>query len=143
VDVRNDVYEENLYREGVAASFNNWNRDFVALYEHARRDSDVIFLTGDLIDYGRGHWGLEMARHLGRTTCTMKTGTGSSSTISSPRKRTTPSPSIRSSGTTTGASTRILPLPSPGLRSADAFPRLRKVQPEPANGRGSRGHAEA
>jgi hypothetical protein len=66
VDVRNDVYEENLRREGVTASFNNWNKDFVALYEHARRDSDVIFLTGDLIDYGRGHWGLEMARHLGR-----------------------------------------------------------------------------
>ena len=25
-------------------------------YDEAKQESDVIFLTGDLIDYGRGHW---------------------------------------------------------------------------------------
>jgi Calcineurin-like phosphoesterase len=69
VDVRNDVYEENLRCAlsaaggpprygGVPVRFNNWNRSFSALYDDAKRTSDAILLTGDLIDYGRGHVGL-------------------------------------------------------------------------------------
>jgi subtilisin family serine protease len=65
VDVRADVYEENLKRHRLPASYNNWNTNFINLYEHARRDCDVVFLTGDLIDYGRGHWGPEWADALG------------------------------------------------------------------------------
>jgi hypothetical protein len=30
-----------------------------------RRDSDVVLLTGDLIDYGRGHWGVQARDRLG------------------------------------------------------------------------------
>jgi len=63
VDVRWDVYEANLdeaRKKGTLTSavpFNNSNRNFVRLYGEARRDSDAILLTGDLIDYGRGHLG--------------------------------------------------------------------------------------
>ena len=42
-----------------ADSYNNWNRSFVRVYDDAKRDSDVVLLTGDLIDYGRGHWGVQ------------------------------------------------------------------------------------
>jgi hypothetical protein len=87
VHVRADVYEENLNRKGVELeekiypsrwmkgsdadrndsnrSYNNWNRSFVAVYKHAQRISDVVLLTGDLIDYGRGHWGLPARDRLG------------------------------------------------------------------------------
>jgi calcineurin-like phosphoesterase family protein len=65
VDIRPDVYEENLRRAGKLAgvSFNNYNKDFIEIYREAKRPagaqpSDVILLTGDLIDYGRGHVGL-------------------------------------------------------------------------------------
>ena len=73
VDVRNDVYEENLrlapsppmwtaggqlFHQGVPVQFNNWNRSFCRLYEDAKRDAKAILITGDLIDYGRGHMGL-------------------------------------------------------------------------------------
>ena len=69
VDVRTDVYEENLRRalsaaggplryRGVPVQFNNWNRDFTALYRDAKLAADAILITGDLIDYGRGHLGL-------------------------------------------------------------------------------------
>jgi Calcineurin-like phosphoesterase len=72
VDVRADVYEHNLRRaplpmsvvggelryRGIPVQFNNWNRAFTRQYEHAKRDADAILITGDLIDYGRGHIGL-------------------------------------------------------------------------------------
>jgi hypothetical protein len=72
VDVRADVYEENLKldrkemswdgktlrHKNAAVSFNNWNRDFIDAYRDLRENSDVVLLTGDLIDYGRGHVGL-------------------------------------------------------------------------------------
>lgn len=60
VDVRPDVYEANLEADGKlgCGSFNNYNKDFIAIYREARQQSDVILLTGDLIDYGRGHVGL-------------------------------------------------------------------------------------
>ncbi len=69
VDVREDVYEENLRLSGGAVAYNNynnWNRSFVSTYNQAKQDSDVLFLTGDLIDYGRGHWGVEMRQQLGQ-----------------------------------------------------------------------------
>jgi hypothetical protein len=72
VDVRADVYEHNLRRapapmsaaggelryRGIPVRFNNWNRAFTRQYEHAKHDADAILITGDLIDYGRGHIGL-------------------------------------------------------------------------------------
>jgi hypothetical protein len=59
VDVRWDVFEANLKfkRELAASNFNNSNRNFAKIYAEARQQSDVILLTGDLIDYGRGHVG--------------------------------------------------------------------------------------
>jgi peptidoglycan hydrolase-like protein with peptidoglycan-binding domain len=59
VDVRWDVYEANLRKEGLlaAANFDNCNRNFIKIYDEARQQSDLILLTGDLIDYGRGHIG--------------------------------------------------------------------------------------
>lgn len=65
IDVRANVYEENLRKWKVGASYNNWNTSFEKIYNDAKRDSDVLFLTGDLIDYGRGHWGLTAANQLG------------------------------------------------------------------------------
>jgi predicted MPP superfamily phosphohydrolase len=70
VDVRADVYEENLKRDvhtlglSQAPVFNNWNNAFLAAYRHAVADSDVILITGDLIDYGRGHYGVERRAEL-------------------------------------------------------------------------------
>lgn len=63
VDVRWDVYEANLDEARTAGKltsavpFNNSNKNFVRLYGEAKRDSDALLLTGDLIDYGRGHIG--------------------------------------------------------------------------------------
>jgi len=65
VDVRTDVYEENLKQERVDVSFSNWNKSFVRAYEGAKADSDAILLTGDLVDYGRGHMGVEQRKTLG------------------------------------------------------------------------------
>jgi V8-like Glu-specific endopeptidase len=89
VDVRNDVYEENVKaREyqlkakaakqmlssdeqaqlktqlNTLALFNNWNKSVVALYNDAKQDANAILLTGDLIDYGRAHWGQDAGPHL-------------------------------------------------------------------------------
>jgi len=64
VDVRADVYEANLKEAGTTAAYNNWNKSFVVAYTQAKQDSDVVFLTGDLIDYGRGHWGVTERKRL-------------------------------------------------------------------------------
>lgn len=57
VDTRHDVYARNLAgRRDVR--FNNWNESFEQTYADAKATSDVLLLTGDLIDYGRGHVGL-------------------------------------------------------------------------------------
>jgi 3',5'-cyclic AMP phosphodiesterase CpdA len=66
VDTRNDVYEDNLRQigfnvDGMKVEFNNWNTSFVDLYRRANDTDDVLLLTGDLIDYGRGHWGQKNA----------------------------------------------------------------------------------
>jgi subtilisin family serine protease/peptidoglycan hydrolase-like protein with peptidoglycan-binding domain/3',5'-cyclic AMP phosphodiesterase CpdA len=73
VSVRADVYEENLNQsrgtyvtyDNKNVTFNNWNKSFVRVYNAAKPDSDVILLTGDLIDYGRGHWGVTKRQQLG------------------------------------------------------------------------------
>jgi hypothetical protein len=67
VNVRDDVYEENLrraeqpmswdgrqlrYRE-IPLRHNNFNRSFERIYAEAKRGADFILMTGDLIDYGR------------------------------------------------------------------------------------------
>jgi hypothetical protein len=59
VDVRWDVYEANLKAANKLAGvpFNNCNKNFTKIYDDAKKQSDVILLTGDLIDYGRGHIG--------------------------------------------------------------------------------------
>lgn len=59
VSVRAGVYEQNLLRARSKVAYNNWNTSFAKGYEGAKGDSDIILLTGDLIDYGRGHWGRE------------------------------------------------------------------------------------
>lgn len=85
VDVRNDVYEEKVkakeYQLKAKAAkqmlsndeqallttlglFNNWNKSVLALYNDAKRDANAILLTGDLIDYGRAHWGQDAGAHL-------------------------------------------------------------------------------
>ena len=56
VAARNDVYTHNLAKRGVKAGFNNWNVSTSNAYACAAQESDLILWTGDLIDYGRGHW---------------------------------------------------------------------------------------
>ena len=65
VDIRWDVYEANLRLESklAGARFNNCNKNFVRIYNEANQQSDVILLTGDLIDYGRGHIGPDLNGH--------------------------------------------------------------------------------
>jgi hypothetical protein len=74
VDVRADVYAENLkpaikrakgQPKQVVPEYNNWNESFVKAYNGARKDADILLLTGDLVDYGRGHWGLTGKDKLG------------------------------------------------------------------------------
>jgi 3',5'-cyclic AMP phosphodiesterase CpdA len=65
VDVRSDVYEDNLQREGIKVDFNNWNKSVINLYNKAKGPCDVLLLTGDLIDYGRGHLGIPAGDVLG------------------------------------------------------------------------------
>ncbi|MEP6689607.1 MAG: S8 family serine peptidase [Gemmatimonadaceae bacterium] len=65
VDVRMNVYNANLRKAKEAAQFNNWNVSVAGVYAKAKEDADVLLLTGDLIDYGRGHWGLTAADKLG------------------------------------------------------------------------------
>lgn len=70
VDVRADVYEENVKRDvhtlrlPFAPVFNNWNTSFTSAYRGASADSDIVLITGDLIDYGRGHYGVERRAEL-------------------------------------------------------------------------------
>ena len=85
VATRNDAYEENLRRgfflpdaeleepinpdtvkgEWIIVDFNNWNKSVTALYQKAKASCDVLLLTGDLIDYGRGHVGIQQGQELG------------------------------------------------------------------------------
>jgi 3',5'-cyclic AMP phosphodiesterase CpdA len=58
VSVRNDLYEFTLKNNAPSVKFNNCNTVVKTLYSHAKETCDVLLLTGDLIDYGRGHIGL-------------------------------------------------------------------------------------
>jgi hypothetical protein len=84
VDVRADVYEWNLTAAGKRAAtertrlqaqgkraddltnvladgthgYNNFNRSFEAAYAKVKEASDILLMTGDLVDYGRGFWGV-------------------------------------------------------------------------------------
>lgn len=56
-DTRWDAYEKNLRaskRPG-AAKFYNWNRASERNYRAARQRCDILLLTGDLIEFGRGY----------------------------------------------------------------------------------------
>lgn len=68
VHVRADVYENNLRKAGKLAgvSFNNFNRNFAEIYREVKDQSDVLLLTGDLIDYARGHAGTAFSDTLGQ-----------------------------------------------------------------------------
>jgi hypothetical protein len=72
VSVRADAYERNLKlaRGGTTfkGTYNNWNTNFVLGYNGAKHDGDVILMTGDLIDYGRGHWGRQVTLSLRKDT---------------------------------------------------------------------------
>ena len=87
VDVRADVYDWNLTAAGKGAvverqkllaqgkrvdkdslvnvladrldGYNNFNRSFEATYKKVKDGSDLLLMTGDLIDYGRGFWGVD------------------------------------------------------------------------------------
>ncbi len=70
VSIRTDIFERNLRNKlrsndeemrlpnnSHPIRFNNWNKAFTTIYKNAKENSDIILLTGDLIDYGRGHIG--------------------------------------------------------------------------------------
>ena len=77
VNVRANLYEYNLQTHGEPLSYannrmsykgkpvtyNNWNKGFESIYSSARKESDVLLLTGDLIDYGRGPIDTNEASH--------------------------------------------------------------------------------
>lgn len=59
-ELRCDAYETRLKNSvdpaitRQVAGFNNWNKTSRALYQRARGNCDLLLLTGDLIEYGRG-----------------------------------------------------------------------------------------
>lgn len=55
VDIRSDAYERNLKTAGSGGNYHNWNTACRNLYKQARGKCDILLLTGDLIDYGRGY----------------------------------------------------------------------------------------
>lgn len=56
VDIRHDSYYRKL-SPAARKRFHNWNRVCEKLYADAKKSCDILLLTGDLIDYGRGHNG--------------------------------------------------------------------------------------
>ena len=65
VDVRHDVYQHNLAKalkekKVGPHSFNNWNESVSQIYAAAKHDADGVLMTGDLVDYGRGHAGIDV-----------------------------------------------------------------------------------
>jgi outer membrane protein OmpA-like peptidoglycan-associated protein len=60
VHVRDDAYEANLEKQSTmfpSLVYNNFNKSFIGVYTDAKASADAILLTGDLVDYGRGHVG--------------------------------------------------------------------------------------
>jgi hypothetical protein len=81
VNVRADVYAENLkfedpaitwdgtnyrYKKDRIIRYNNFNRSFERVYADAKAGTDLILMTGDLIDCGRGPLGLVDGGHYRR-----------------------------------------------------------------------------
>ena len=59
VAIRHDTYGKNLAKAGARGSkYHNWNRACEKLYSNAKLSCDALLMTGDLIDYGRGHDGV-------------------------------------------------------------------------------------
>jgi hypothetical protein len=56
VSSRADMYGHNLRKKVIKADYNNFNVSTSNVYAGAAADSDIVLWTGDLIDYGRGHW---------------------------------------------------------------------------------------
>jgi 3',5'-cyclic AMP phosphodiesterase CpdA len=56
---------KTLKKNWYKGSYNNINRSFRDNYTRAKTESDILLLTGDLIDYGRGHFGIAARRQLG------------------------------------------------------------------------------
>jgi hypothetical protein len=56
VDIRIDRLPEML-APAARKKYNNFNDNFVELYEDARKYCDALLMTGDLVDYGRGYYG--------------------------------------------------------------------------------------
>ena len=107
VDVRADVYEHNLQPAQVGSNYNNWNRSVRGVYDAAKDKSDVLLLTGDLIDYGRGFWGLKESRRLGEDSFYVVDRNWSLFYhLIASGDETTRSPCTRVSAITTGGSTR-------------------------------------
>lgn len=63
-----DVYEKNLRQHNDPTyidAFNNWNKNFSRIYADAKgKKPDVVFIVGDIIDYGRGFLGLNFSDNL-------------------------------------------------------------------------------
>ncbi|MCK4787273.1 MAG: metallophosphoesterase, partial [Desulfobacteraceae bacterium] len=58
VCLRSDMFEINLKTAKVPVEqYNNYNTRFMEFYFQAKQACDVLLLTGDIIDYGRGYKG--------------------------------------------------------------------------------------
>lgn len=57
--------KQRLGKHWYKGSYNNTNKSFRENYVRAKGESDILLLTGDLIDYGRGHFGVTERRRLG------------------------------------------------------------------------------
>ncbi len=55
MDTRIAALDQKLRQSG--AKMHNWNQACKDLYDKAKADCDILFMTGDLIDYGRGYNG--------------------------------------------------------------------------------------
>ena len=56
VGIRADQYEKNLPKAGLTSGdFHNWNNVCEGFYQSAKTSCDLLLMTGDLIDYGRGY----------------------------------------------------------------------------------------
>lgn len=53
--IRKFTLAKDVKLYNAASHYNNWNKSTLECYKNAKEDCDVLLLTGDLIDYGRGH----------------------------------------------------------------------------------------
>ena len=60
LDIRTNVYAHrirNAKDQSLKLNFHDWNQACIKLYAESKQSSDVMLMTGDLIDYGRGYNG--------------------------------------------------------------------------------------